>query len=70
MDALREMGDKVNTLNEDLRPIETELEENLLWLPNIPHESVPVAMGEEGNVPHTPEGEFQSLILSPRHIGI
>jgi seryl-tRNA synthetase len=38
----------------------------MLWIPNLPHESVPVADGEEGNVPHPPVGLMQEFDFAPK----
>ncbi|MFW5709232.1 MAG: serine--tRNA ligase [Chloroflexota bacterium] len=65
-DALRDVGDRVNTINEELRPIEQELEEHMLWLPNLPHESVPVADSDEANVPWQPEGQLPEFDFEPK----
>ena len=46
-DALRGMGERVEKLNEQIKQVEAELDENMLWIPNLPHESVPVADSEE-----------------------
>ncbi|MFP3360150.1 serine--tRNA ligase, partial [Planococcus sp. SIMBA_143] len=42
----REVGDKIKTIDEELRTVETELEQILLQIPNIPHDSVPVGETE------------------------
>lgn len=46
---MREVSDKVKSLDDELRGIETELEELLLTIPNIPHESVPIGDSEDDN---------------------
>lgn len=63
---LRDMGDTVNILNDQLRDVDAQLEENLLWLPNIPHESVPVADSDEHNIPHTPHGTIPEFDFTPK----
>ncbi len=65
VDALREMGDRYNEYQEQVRQVESDLEENMLWIPNLPHSSVPVADSEEDNVPWTPEGEFFEFDAPP-----
>ncbi len=60
-DALRAIGDRVNAIIEDLRPVEAELEDHMLWLPNMPHDSVPVADHDDENVPWEPEGRFRDF---------
>lgn len=66
MDALRAMGDRVNGLNDQVRTVEAELEENMLWLPNLPHESVPVAESDEANRAWKPEGTFREFDFTPK----
>ncbi|MDX2075702.1 MAG: serine--tRNA ligase [bacterium] len=63
---LREMGDAVNLLNEQLRGVDADLEENLMWIPNIPHESVPVAESDESNIPWQPQGTIPTFDFTPK----
>lgn len=65
-DALRTMGDKVNALNDQLREVEAQLDDNMLWLPNLPHESVPVFDSEEHNIGWPPEGEIREFDFEPK----
>ena len=56
------IGSTVEGLNEETHIIEERLNEQMLWLPNLPHESVPVfdsdgrillaltALGESGHI--------------------
>lgn len=57
MNALKGMGERVEALNAQIAEIDKALMENQLWIPNLPHESVPVAESEDDNIAHTPEGE-------------
>lgn len=63
--ALKDLGNRVDEGFAEAKRIETELDEHMLWLPNLPHESVPVAPGEEGNVEWEPEGEFREFDFEP-----
>ncbi|PJF21938.1 MAG: serine--tRNA ligase [Phototrophicales bacterium] len=65
-DALRGISDRVNTIHENLKPIEDELNDHMLWLPNLPHESVPVADSDEFNIAWEPEGEFRQFDFTPK----
>lgn len=56
MDALRGVGDRVEAINAQVSAVDAELRDNMLWLPNLPHESVIVAASEEANKPWEPEG--------------
>lgn len=66
MDQLRSVGDRVNEINEQLKDVEGKLNENMLWLPNMPHESVPVADSDEANIAWQPEGEFREFGFTPK----
>ncbi len=47
---MSEIGDRISALNEQLHQIEADLNEKLLWVPNMPHPSVPVGPDEDHNV--------------------
>jgi seryl-tRNA synthetase len=66
MSALGGLGGRVESINEQIRDIETQLEENMFWIPNLPHESVPIARDESNNIPWTPEGEFFEFDFQPK----
>jgi seryl-tRNA synthetase len=65
-DALREMGERVNALNTQIDEVDEKLKENMLWIPNIPHESVPVFDSEEHNIAWIPEGDFYEFDFTPK----
>jgi len=44
------LKEEIKTLSEKLIPIDTELKNELIRLPNLPHESVPAGHGADGNV--------------------
>ena len=54
---MREVGDKIKVLDDELKTVETALEQILLGIPNIPHESVPIGDTEDENVPIRNWGE-------------
>ncbi len=66
MDALRAMGDRVNELNDQIRQVDAELETNMLWLPNLPHESVPVAESDEFNKSWPEQGTKRTFDFTPK----
>jgi len=47
---MREVGEKIGALDNELRTVEEEMNSILVWVPNIPHESVPVGADESANV--------------------
>jgi len=48
--AMRKVGQEISSLDARLREIEAELNTALAWVPNIPHESVPIGKDETANV--------------------
>lgn len=47
--AMRRLGDEIAALDEKLRVVDADLHEAMIWVPNIPHESVPVGKDESAN---------------------
>ncbi len=47
---MRDVGEQLAALEEKLRDVEVAFEEKQMWLPNIPHESVPLGPDESANV--------------------
>jgi seryl-tRNA synthetase len=66
MTALKAMGERVEAINDQLRGIDANLTENMYWVPNMPHESVPVFDSEEHNIPWTPEGQERTYEFEPK----
>ncbi|PTX53079.1 seryl-tRNA synthetase [Melghirimyces profundicolus] len=62
---MRRVGDRIKELDEELRKVEAELEQVLLTLPNIPHESVPIGKSEEDNQPVRHWGEVPRFGFDP-----
>lgn len=58
---MREVGDRIKVLDEEVRVAESELEQVLLSIPNVPHASVPVGRSEEENVEVRTWGEPASF---------
>lgn len=48
--AMRKVGDDITQLDEQVRTLETDLNIRLSWIPNLPHESVPVGPDADANV--------------------
>ncbi|MBM7645547.1 seryl-tRNA synthetase [Scopulibacillus daqui] len=62
---MREVSDKIKSLDEELRTVEADLEKLMLSIPNLPHESVPVGEDEEDNIEirkwgSVPEFDFEA----------
>ncbi len=54
--ATREIGKQISALDEELKGVEQDLNEAMLWVPNIPHESVPVAPDDSHNIVYEAQG--------------
>lgn len=52
----RKIGAQIDDFDEELRQVEADLNEKMLWVPNMPHESVPVAADDSHNVNHEAQG--------------
>ena len=48
--AMRQVGDEIAALDDTLRDVQAQLDQALSWIPNLPHESVPVGLDETANV--------------------
>ncbi|MCY4021121.1 MAG: serine--tRNA ligase [Chloroflexi bacterium] len=64
--ALKRIGGKIDDGFAAAKEIESELQDNMLWIPNLPHQSVPVHESEESNVAHPPRGEFREFEFEPK----
>jgi seryl-tRNA synthetase len=62
---MRQVGDRISELDQQLRQVEADLNEALLWVPNLPHASVPLGPDEEHNVIVRQEGEPREFDFDP-----
>lgn len=63
---MKDVGDRIKQIDEELRGLESESDALLLAVPNIPHESVPVGASEADNVEIRRVGEQTSLGFEPK----
>ncbi|MCS7053524.1 MAG: serine--tRNA ligase [Ignavibacterium sp.] len=50
LSEMKQVSDKITELDSELKKIESDLENILLFIPNIPHKSVPIGKSSEGNI--------------------
>lgn len=67
---MRSVGDEIKALDAQLRNIETALEEHMLWIPNIAHDSVPVGKDADDNVEVRRSGVCGDRTFHEDHITI
>jgi len=63
---MKEVSDRIKVLDEELRQLDEQLEQILLGLPNLPHESTPIGTSEEDNVPARHWGELPAFAFEPK----
>jgi seryl-tRNA synthetase len=64
--AMKEVGDRIKELETSLATIESELDELVLTLPNLPHETVPVGKSEHDNPVLRTWGEPPRFDFTPK----
>lgn len=65
MTRVKEIGQEIKDVDDKLKALEEKIEEVLLTLPNLPHDSVPVGSGEEQNLEVRKWGEPKKFDYSP-----
>jgi len=63
---LKTLGDDIGILDEKIRQTEADLQEHMLWIPNMPHSSTPVGKSDAENIPHPAEGDPRHFDFSPK----
>ncbi|HJV46015.1 MAG TPA: serine--tRNA ligase [Bacillota bacterium] len=63
---MKVVSDQIKDLDEQIRQVEEDLDQILLSIPNIPHESVPVGLTEDENVPIRHWGETTTFSYEPK----
>lgn len=63
---MREVGDRIKELDDEIRALEVQFEELTLSIPNIPSETVPVGASEEDNVEIRRVGEIPQFDFEPK----
>ncbi|MCB9438461.1 MAG: serine--tRNA ligase [Anaerolineales bacterium] len=65
-EQMKGLSDKVGVLDEQVREVDEARNELMLWVPNLPHESVPVAESDEANIAHPVHGTIPSFDFEPK----
>lgn len=62
---MREVSKSISDMDDEIRSVEDKLRQELLWMPNVPHESVPVGPDESYNVDVRSWGEKPQFDFTP-----
>ncbi|MCK4656553.1 MAG: serine--tRNA ligase, partial [candidate division Zixibacteria bacterium] len=62
---MRDVSKSISDLDDEIRAVEDKLRQELLWMPNVPHESVPVGPDESYNVDIRSWGEKPQFDFTP-----
>jgi seryl-tRNA synthetase len=63
---MRAVGDEIANYDKKLQEVEAEINNLLLWMPNMPHSSVPVGKTDADNVEVKKWGEIKTFDFKPR----
>ncbi len=63
---LKSLGNGIEDGFATAKLIENELEANMLWIPNLPHSSVPVFESEESNIPYQLQSCIREFDFDPK----
>lgn len=63
---MRQVGDEIKALDEELREVEEKFNYMMMRIPNIPHDSVPIGDTEDDNVTHRTWGEAPQFSYEPK----
>lgn len=66
IEEMRVVGDRIKTLDIELKEIDEKLDTILMSIPNIPHESTPVGETEDDNVEIRKWGEVRDFDFEPK----
>ncbi len=66
IEDMRKVSSQITDLDDQLRQLEDRIDELLLTIPNIPHDSVPVGMDEDSNVEIRSWGKVPEFDFEPR----
>jgi seryl-tRNA synthetase len=63
---MRAVGDEIAAFDKELQTIDTQINELLLWMPNMPHGSVPIGKTDADNIEVRKWGEIKTFDFKPR----
>lgn len=64
--ALKQLGNQVTAMDDRIREVETELNDYMLWVPNLPHESTLVGASESDNKAEETQGNMRKFAFKAK----
>ena len=65
-EEMKNVGEKIKNLDEEVRNVTNDIDEILVWIPNLPHESAPIGTDESANTFVREWGEKPSFSFEPK----
>lgn len=65
-ERVRQVGEEMKALDEELASVQEQLQDQLLRIPNLPHETAPIGADEEANVGKGQWGEKPEFAFTPK----
>ena len=62
---MRDVSKSISDMDDEIRAVEDKLRQELMWIPNVPHESVPIGPDESYNVDIRSWGEKPRFDFTP-----
>jgi seryl-tRNA synthetase len=66
IEAMRQVGERIDSLDAELRETEEQLETLMSWIPNIPDEQVPLGLDDSQNVVTKVVGQLPEFDFGPK----
>ena len=66
IDEMQDLSKEIKEMNEKVSEMKAEIDELLLWIPNLPHESTPIGKDESANVIVKEWGEKKDFGFEPQ----
>ncbi len=64
---MRDLGDQIDQLDEQVEKVDAEFQDKMLRLPNVPHDNDPVSLTEDGAIELRKVGHIRDFDFEPKH---
>lgn len=66
MNEMKDIGDKINEIDNEVRELTNNIDKILVWIPNVPHETSPIGKDSADNVIKRHHGEIPAFDFNPK----